>query len=88
MVFVPAMTPTLKEFEERCRDLGRSNQAAVFIANSDLLAANDCPIAEVYLPWKPKDGEPTLKAYTKSDELAPGIKGLIIRLSDFTESQL
>ena len=84
MVFVPAMTPTLKEFEKRCQDLGRSNQAAVFIANSDLLAAKDCPIAKVYLPWKPKNGEPSLEANTMSEELAPGIKGLVVRLSDFT----
>jgi len=83
MVFVPAMTSTLNEFEKRCQDLGRSNQAAVFIANSDLLARTDCPIAKVYLPWK--KGE--LKAYT-SKQLAPGIKGLLVRLSDFTKSKL
>jgi hypothetical protein len=88
MVFVPAMTSKLSEFEKRCQDLGRSNQAAVFIANSNLFAEEDCPIARIYLPWKPKDGGPTLKAYTSSDELTPGIKGLIIHLSDFTESHL
>lgn len=87
MVFVLAMTPTLKEFEKRCQDLGRNNQAAVFIANSDLLAEKDCPIAEIYLPWKPKDGEPTLKAYTESDELSPEVKGLVARLSDFTTTE-